>query len=261
MDIYTYCSYRGSYCGFQFASFNSKELGKVLSFPLNELKQHTEIPREYLDWCQKKSDWQILLERISDRRYLLVAKSLEKSRQIEMNERRRHGNNEPLFIDSDYYITLGFCGTAKEILPYAYRLIIEFNDGFRKLFNELEKTISKTAGACRYSISVPDLLKVFSNTNIKEVISNTKPAKNVFGIFHRHPQPYILLSSEEAKTKNIYLSERRKEVERCAAQLSNMESFSENILLLIAYNYFSINQKINIRIDHEYLWGKEEDSL
>lgn len=254
MDIYTYCSYRGSYCGFQFASFNSKDRGEALSFPLPELKQHAAIPNEYLDWCQNKSDWHILLERLPDGRYLLVAKSLEESRYIEMKENKRKGSNEPQFLDSDYYITLGFCGTAKELLPYAYRLVIEFNDGFRKLFNKLEKTISKTADARRYLISVPSLLEVFSDTNVKEVFSNTKPAKNIFGIFQRYPQPYFLLSSEEAKNQKIPISERRKEVERCAAQLSDMESFSENILLLIAYNHFNINQKINIRIDHEYLW-------
>lgn len=159
-------------------------------------------------------------------------------------------------------MTLGFYRKISEIKSLSIYLLNEYaNDGFYKLFNTLEDTISKSSDASRYEINATKFNKIFSNLKKIQTLESkeSKSLKDylINSIIRKlKVYPDIRLSIEKAKKNQERPSDRESNVRECSKVLSTMETFSESILLLIAYSYFSIDEKVNIHIDYEYLLSK-----
>lgn len=222
------------------------------------MSEHNEFPKEFFDWCENKSGWQLVLEKLDKDNYLVMAGQLEKSRELEKKKLKSKGETafDENSLDSDFYMTLGFCGTAEEIKPIAKILLNEFKDGFCKLFNTLENTIRRSEDAARYEINTEKFNRVFIELSVSSLSFSNVPKKSFLGNFIRRFKAYpdIHLSVENATTNNETLTIRKNNIDDCIDLLSNIEDFSDHILLLVAYNYFSISDRVNIHIDYEYLW-------
>lgn len=260
MRIYTYCSYRGSHYGYQYSSFNYDSKGSVKSMLSEEMHGHNKkIPGEFIKWCENKNGWQLVLEKVPNKdKYLIMVGQLEKSREFEKKKRKSKSGGETDFdensLDSDFYMTFGFYGTAVEIKPLIVYLLKQYKDGFRELFNKLEETIKKSEDAKRYEIDTSLFNGIFSSLDVHE--PPIKKNSILGSIVRRIKAPDIYLSVDRAKDKKESLQIRNKNVDKCVELLSNIEGFSEHILLLIAYedfSYFNKCDKVNIRIDYEYL--------
>lgn len=254
MDIFTYCSYRSSRYGYQYATFSSKSNGTISSIISSEMKKNI-ILNEFVDWCENKSNWQLVLKRIANtKKYLIMVGKLEESRELKKILEYKKGNDDN--FDSDYYMTLGFYGNISEIKPLAFYLLNEYTDGFRSLFDRLESTISKSCDAARYEIDSTKFNKIFNNIQIPPipVLSNQK--KSIFNcLIHKlKTDPCVRLSVKSAQENSENLKIRKQKVKESSKLLFKMEDFSENILILVACDFFTINEKINIHIDYEYLW-------
>lgn len=258
MQVYTYCSCRSSHYGYQYSSFSSDSKGIVKSMLSGEMSEHNVISREFIEWCENKSGWQLVLVKNQYKdKYLIMAGQLEKSRELEKNKRKSRGetNFNENSLDSDFYMTLGFCGTAEEIKQIAVFLLNQYKDGFCDLFNTLEKTIKKAEDATRYEIDTSIFNPIFRGLSVPLHSSANSKNSILRNVVHRKkPYPDIRLSVDSAKTKRETLRVRKSHVEKCVELLSNIERFSEHILLLIAYNYFNAGDRANIHIDYEYLW-------
>lgn len=253
MRIYTYCSCRSSRYGYQYASFDSDSTDIARSMLSSE--RCDVISEEFTKWCEDRSGWQLVLERgVGGDKYLLMAGQLEKSKELEKKERKRRGETDfnENHLDSDFYMTLGFLGTASEIKPVAMFLLEQYeDDGFRELFNRLEKIIRKAWDAARYEINTAEFNTVFVD------LESPAPPKSVFlskAVRRIKTSPDIRLSVDRARAERETRQARRDNVHRCIKLLPNMEGFSERILLLIAYDCFRISDQVNIHIDYEYLW-------
>ncbi|MEE5993314.1 MAG: hypothetical protein V3G42_08740 [Oscillospiraceae bacterium] len=260
MKVYTYCSYRSSRYGYQYAMFLANSVDTIRSMLASE--SAGRIPEEFMQWCENRSNWQLVLEKTAKNKYWLMAGQLEKSRRL---ERKRKLQQEKGFFDenstdSPFYMTIGFYGTAEEIQPIAANFLIAYQkDGFQALFNQLEKTIQKTKDAEHYLIQAKQFNQLFKGlrlpSNAIRRESDEDIFKNALKVFKRVPQPFQRLSITQAKEQKITLSERKRQTLNCVRLLSEMENFSESILLLIAYEDFSIDEKVNIHIDYEYLYS------
>ena len=188
-----------------------------------------------------------------------MAGQLEKSRELEKKNRKSRGETDfdENGLDSIFYMTLGFCGTAAEIKPIAVFLLKQCKqDGFRELFNALEKTIHQSADAARYEIDTAEFNSIFSGLLVPSRSSPTTKSSGILDNVVRRfiAQPHNRLSVERIKANKETKRTRSDNVNECIELLADMEAFSENFLLLVAYNYFSVSDKINIHIDYEYLW-------
>ena len=271
MHIYTYCSNKGSRYGYQYASFTFKSGNKLVESRGSAEKSGTveylnEISEEFIRWCEKKNGWQLVLEKIGDNKYILMAGQLEKSRELKkkQNESKAYAytgtsEEEKNNQDSGLYMSLGFQGTASEIKPIAIFMVKQYKDGFCQLFDQLEKTVSKSADATKYEIDTIKFEKIFSKANdisgeckSSELMSECHPILQK--IFRRSfPNIYLSFDTSENK-KDKFLSQKKKRIDDCANLLNVMEKFSERLLVVIAYDYFEIKEKINIHIEYEYLW-------
>lgn len=65
----------------------------------------------------------------------------------------------------------------------------------------------------------------------------------------------IYLSFANAQREEEQRSMRKKNIDKCISAISNFDNLTGEVPLLIAYDYFSIDDQIDIRIDYEYLWS------
>lgn len=265
MLILTYCSCRSSHYGYQYCYFTSECTEKRLSFlssELSELPECGRIPKEFIKWCENFNGWQLALRKSPNKeQYLLMVGQLEKSRELEKKIRKRNGdtNFDENSLDSDYYMTLGFLGSLKEIKNLAVFMLKEYkHDGFRRLFNDLENTIRKTDDATRYEIDTQSFNSVFvALPEVSSVISNNLKINNLLGKMVQKvvASNDMYLSEANAKRQNTPLYMKRKNIDKCIDTISGLEKLTGITPLLIAYDYFKVDTRINIRIDYEYLWN------
>lgn len=264
MRVFTYCSCRSSRYGYQYCCFTSDSKEKKRSLLSLKLSESNPINAEFIKWCEYYNSWQLALRKLSSRKeYLLMVGQLEKSRELEKKIRKRR--NDPIpnenGFDSDCYITVGWLGNAEEIKRLSVFLLKEYKkDGYRDLFNKLEPTIKRTDNAAGYEIDTESFNAVFADIPKVNVVSRKSDnSRNGFWeIITRKIKPTssseIYLSSADAQRKQELLSMRKKNVEHCISVISDFDSLSGEVPLLIAYDYFSPVYKIDIRIDYEYLW-------
>lgn len=260
MDIFTYCSCRSSRYGYQYCCFTSECTDTKLSFLSSELSECKVRSEEFVKWCENYNGWQLALISKNKDKHLLMVGQLEKSRELEKKIQKKKGNLnfDENSLDSDYYMTLGFLGSSKEIKRVTVFMLQEYkNDGFRNLFNRLEGTIRKTDDAARYEINTKKFNSIFSS--IPDVSSTDRNSSVINGLFgkmvYKVSSSDTYLSHIKAKSQNIPLYMRKKNIEKCIETISNFNDLSGITPLLIAYDYFRLDTKINIRIDYEYLWN------
>lgn len=262
MLVFTYCSSRSSRYGYQYSYFSSDSTKAVCSFLSSEMSGQTAISKEFIKWCENYNGWQLALRKSKQKdEYLLMVGQLEKSRELEKKIQMKRGNTDLDLnsLDSDYYISLGFLGSSNEIKRITVFMLREYkNDGFRALFNLLEKSIRKIEDATRYEIDTKQFNSIFNNVPAvgPSVTATTNSSFNhPLGRLVRKVVPFgTYLSLVKAKIHEETLSTRKKRVEKCIDILSNFDNLSGNVPLLIAYDYFKIDAIIDIRIDYEYLW-------
>lgn len=260
MRVFTYCSCRSSHYGYQYCTFTSDSKEKKQSLLFSELSESNSINAEFIKWCENYNGWQLALQQSATKKhYLLMVGQLEKSRELEKRIQKMHGTpiSDKVCPDSDYYITIGWLGNSEEIKYLSVFLLKEYKkDGYRDLFNKLEPTIGKTSDATRYEIDTKSFNAIFAN--ISEVNSkkpnNSRIQTLKIKICKITSSSKRYLSCADAQRKREKLSVRKKNIEECISFVSNFDNLSGKVPLLIAYDYFSIASKIDIRIDYEYLW-------
>lgn len=276
MDIYTYGSNRGSCYGYQYSCFSlDRPEKKIVTskcarsdfFKASEkLLDSFEASKEFAKWCENRNGWQLVLKKMENDQYLLMAGQLEKSRELKkkINESTAYfyfDKSKQNDQDSGLYINLGFCGEASEIKLIAASLVRQLHkDGFYGLFNKIEKTIRKSEDASRYEINVngfQQILNEMINAEKTDVVQHTS-AKKFFltKIFSKNKKtPDIYLASDIVKSRSVHKKEKAENIEKCVNLLkTEIKNFSERLLLVAAYDYFEIDERVNIRIDYEYLW-------
>ncbi len=267
MLVFTYCSYRSSHYGYQYCNFTSDSKEKKQSLLSSELSKSNLIDVKFIEWCENRNGWQLALQQLTNKKnnkgnYLLMIGQLEKSRELEKKIEKHKGmfiqdeNN----LDSDYYITIGWLGNDEEIQRLSVFLLEEYKkDGYRDLFNRLELTIRKTDDSTRYEIDTKFFNAIF--TSIPEVNTvSVKPNNNRTGFWEMMTRKVtssseIYLSCANAERNKEVRSMRKKNIDKCISAISNFDNLIGKVPLLIAYDYFIIDAKINIRIDYEYLWS------
>ena len=258
MRVFTYCSCRSSQYGYQYSYFTSNSKEKKQSLLSSELSKSNLINAEFIKWCENYNGWQLALWHFSNtKKYLLMVGQLEKSRELEKKIQKRRCVSIPNenSLDSDYYMTIGWLGCAEEIKRLTVFLLKEYKeDGYRNLFNKLELTINKSSDARRYEIDTESFNDIFANIPKVNVVSK-KPNNSITNfvemMLHKDTHPYKrYLSCANAQK----LSVRKEKIDECISIISNFDRLSGKIPLLIAYDYFSIASKIDIRIDYQYLW-------
>jgi hypothetical protein len=186
---------------------------------------------------------------------------LEKSRELEKKIKKWTGdrNFDENSLDSDYYMTLGFLGSLKEIKRLAVYMLKQYKlDGFSSLFDNLENTIRKTDDATRYEINTHSFNSIFDALpEVSSAISNNSKTNNLFDKIVQKvvTSTDTYLSVSNAKRQNTPLYMKRKNIDKCIETISGLEKLTGITPLLIAYDYFKVDTRINIRIDYEYLWN------
>jgi Holliday junction resolvase len=265
MLIFTYCSCRSLHYGYQYCRFSSEDTEKKLSFlssELSELPERERIPKEFIKWCENFNGWQLALRKSPNKeQYLLMVGQLEKSRELEKKIKKWTGdrNFDENSLDSDYYMTLGFLGSLKEIKRLAVYMLKQYKlDGFSSLFDNLENTIRKTDDATRYEINTHSFNSIFDALpEVSSAISNNSKTNNLFDKIVQKvvTSTDTYLSVSNAKRQNTPLYMKRKNIDKCIETISGLEKLTGITPLLIAYDYFKVDTRINIRIDYEYLWN------
>ena len=158
-------------------------------------------------------------------------------------------------LNTSFYISVGLAGTADEISPIAVKWMEAFKkDGFQDLYYHQLKPLFRNMNlAVGNTIDISGFLKQFS----QPVIVKPKEKPAVSGInriykelkAHFHMQPELYLSAASRDERKV----RRNRLEECVEKLSELESFSEQVLLYVAYSEFMTAEKTNIRIDYEYV--------
>lgn len=262
MFVFTYCSYRSSRYGYQYCNFTSNSKEKKQSLLSSELSKCNSVNAKFIEWCENFNGWQLALQQLINKEsYLLMIGQLEKSRELEKKIEKHKGRliQDENSLDSDYYITIGWLGNGEEMQRLSVFLLEEYKkDGYRDLFNRLEHTISKTNDATRYEIDTESFNAIF--TNIPEVNTVSVTTNNRTGFWKMITRKgtsssEIYLSWADAQRKKEQRSMRKKNIDKCISAISNFDNLIGKVPLLIAYDYFSIDAKINIRIDYEYLWS------
>lgn len=249
MQIFTYCSYKNSRNGFQYAKFRSN-VGHIIKSEIKTPKGNISSEfREFVNWCENITDWQLVVERVPHaEKYLVMVGQLEKSRKL----------NETGKKDSDFYMTLGFSGSFEEIKPIAIYLLKAYNeDGFRSLFDKLENTISKSDDAMTYKIDAKKFNKIFPKVRTVSTGKDVKKLEKLIKTVQKTVQQLDTnryLTVKRAKAQQEDLKTRKHNIDMCVERLKTMENFSKGVLLIIAYSDSQINEQINayIRIDYEY---------
>lgn len=261
MLVFTHCSCRSSRYGYQYSYFPSDSKEKKQSLLFSELSESNSINAEFIKWCENYNGWQLALWQSSGKeKYLLMVGQLEKSRELEKKIQKKRGvpiSNENS-LDSDYYMTIGWLGDAEEIKRLTVFLLKEYKkDGYRDLFNRLELTIRKSSDAERYEIDTESFNAIFASIPEVSVVSpNPHNSRTIFleMMARKVTSSEIYLSCANAQKKQEPLSIRKKNIDKCISIISNFDRLSGKVPLLIAYDYFSVDSKIDIRIDYEYLW-------
>ena len=260
MLIFTYCSCKSSHYGYQYCYFTSNCSDNKLSFLSSELSECNAISKEFIKWCENISGWQLVLRKSQTKeKYLLMVGQLEKSRELKKKIQKTNGNLnfDENSLDSDYYMTLGFLGSSQEIKGLTFFMMREFKkDGFQSLFNRLEDTIRKTDDATRYEINTKSFNSIFAD--LPDVSSpqnvSLKPNTLISKMINKvstYKDTYL----SKALSKGIPKYEKRKNFDKCINMISDIDNLPGMTPLLIAYDYFRADTRINIRIDYEYLWN------
>ncbi len=256
MDIYTYCSYRGSRKGFQFCHFSSIQKDKVQSLLSSELSGKSDIiNEEFKNWCENESEWNLVFKKTENKnRFLLMVHQLEKSK-INRGPADCHENS----TESDFYMSLCFSGSLNEIEKYfRYFLKSYKNDGFRSIYNRLENTLSKSDDLLRYIIDTKEFNQIIINEVQRESFETSEIDDKdiiikILSRIKNSSDSYY--SANRIKKYQESIKKRKSNIDDLVQKKINFHELSDDIILLIAYSSFETSKKTHIRIDYEYVWG------
>ena len=158
MKVYTYCNYKGSLKGYQFAAFDwGDSCDEVKSLDAGQTKE--DIPQEVVDWFWSRSGWKLVQTKGAAENGLLLIQGLEKARYFQREQVRERqeemdlaaeirgeekAETIPLPKDSAFYINLCFEGQIDKLQQLAAAFVNELRtDGGAHLLDMLEKAFSE----------------------------------------------------------------------------------------------------------------------
>ncbi len=271
MKVYTYCNYKGSLKGYQFAKFDLNDSkDEVSSFDLNQTS--AMVPPVVTEWFWDRSGWKIVLIADSGRgtENFLLIRGIEKAREFQRERasgrqaeieagnqyRKKPKSDETPVPDSEFYINLGFQGKMNELRQLAVSLINELRqDGGVRLLNILEPVLSKV-GLTYYSINLPKLRVVLSEIQCKKIApaipQAAAPKLRIPFLRKKRPRPYIRLDSP----RGIRREDRQRQINALIHTLMDTQTFSECLPFYVSNGITEPEGMTpNLAVDLDYLFS------
>ena len=261
MRIYTYCSYKGSPSGYQFALFDLDSAEEqVLSLPARE--PSALLPEAVREWFLNRSGWKmalcksgrsdgggyLLLRSLEDARELLKKAEQDRVEEIRAaNAFRRSGAQEPEAarrpdqLESDFFLSAALEGPLGELRHLAAGLLDAFQtDGGLALLSGFEEALSKriTQKEHSYAVSPEKLRGLVRKYRLPP--EPPAPPQNQGRVrlparlsrLRRSVRPQMVLPPAGGQVGSRW--ERREQLRVLTGTLLRTERFSEELLLYVS---------------------------
>lgn len=276
MEIYTYCSYKDSLSGYQYAK-GSLEYMEPIESEIYTKNSKNSIPQYIREWFEVKYGWKLVLQQIGEENkgILLLgrleqaveiqkAQLLNKNEQIDAANRFRNNSSKEPKDDTnpdsnlEFFINIVFEGTVQELKKIAIFVLYSITeDGGVKILKEFESVFKKSESRKTYSVD-PKLIRKYVDIAKKEVDEKAKKSdgdkkqkrENLFRFKKKTELNEVLEGKPSYK-------ERKRRINEIMKLLFTTEHFSRNVILLVTEQTDMIDGKdIHILIDTSYLIGE-----
>lgn len=249
MKVYTYCNYRGSLGGYQFAVFDWDGPDSVVkSIDMSQVQD--TIPGGIVDWFWSCSGWKLVLQTGEPRSEgLLLVRGIEKAvnfRRKQIQDRQEDQKHGAEFVggtkpdqlslpeDARFYINLCFEGAMKKLRPLAASFLGELRrDGGVHLLELLLPALDSVE-LTHYSVGTSRFKEAIARLQPAAVpdIPVEPPRKRLPSVLFRKapPGPVMQLDRTDGTSK----SERQQKLDRLTGRLLRSENFSDTLLLYVA---------------------------
>lgn len=292
MKVYTYCSYKGSYNGYQYAFWDSSQTnGKVEISSVLSCEGTEGWPREfsYIKSMMEHNDgWKIILKKQSSSEGILLIYQIEKAAdaiKLEWKDRYETARAKEHFtgkaedreriqlneMEPQFFMNIGLSGKWESLKAFAVYYILDLIDGKSqgtRLMNHMNCILKKSPDRERYLVNFEEwrCLEQVVKEQIKTIVedkSEVEYVKNghkglkdflIYKINSERINPYVRLRKGD---EQIGIRERRKKVRQMVVdKLLRKTDFSQEYVLVVTDGGEPKEAKdSNMVFDMDYILG------
>lgn len=291
MQVYTYCSYKGNYSGFQYAFFEAKnknDIGKVEK--IESVKNTDSFPKEFKqikDILELKSGWKLILKKYTEKRGMLLIAKIEEEADTKKQKMLEELENEKLRnqfrglqedvnniswekVETDFFINLAFVGNMEYIQAIAAHYISDIisnetgkrednNSWLKRMEDILEKSQDKETyllNSDEYWEWFKEIINWANEEKTKEIHNENKGnelAKLKTKFWKKfYPHPYVRLeNADRTKSRKNRIRDVKEQV--INPLLNKIEFSQEYGLIMTNGGTLPEVKEANIVFDMEYL--------
>ncbi len=228
MQIYTYCSYRGSYNGYQYAFFDEREQEEWTESILATEIGKNNLPEEFSEIkgiLERENGWKLILKKHKKGAVLLISK-LEESISQEGKE--------------FFFINLALVDSLSKLQKIAANYIVNLVDAKEKgCFSQIIACLKPGDSRETYLLNTAKCKELFQDM---ESARERTPSREY--VYHKH------LEKSPGKTRR----ERKKEIKKLMEDMLQFKKFSGKYILVVTNGGSSLEKgNVNIMFDMDYI--------
>lgn len=282
MQVYTYCSYKGNYSGFQYAFFDTENKNGIRK--VESVKSTDDFPddfRQIKSMMELKSGWKLILKKYPEDKGILFISKVEEEADAEKRKileeleeeklrnqfRGQQGDVNNISLEkneTEFFINLAFIGSMDFIQKMAAHYILDVisneakkrednNSWLKRMENILEKSQDKGT----YFLDIKEYrewLKEIQNwaKDYDNKIYNEPTKLKIKFLKKFYPYPYVRLENTD-RTKSRKSRIRDVEEQVIKPLLSKINFSQEYEVIMTNGGTLSEVDDANIVFDMEYL--------